>query len=256
MRESTGSENSRIAANVAAVRRRIEIAAGRSGRTADEVTLVAVTKTYPAETVIEAYRAGLRHFGENRAPEGREKAAVFEAWRQGAGEAPVWHLIGHLQSRQVGEMLGLYHLVHSVDSLKLAERIDRLAGRDECPPVEVLLQCNVSGEATKSGFDLVGWEQDKGQLEAFLATVARIAALEWVVIRGLMTMAPLVENPEETRPCFQSLAKLRRTLQSELPAIHWDHLSMGMTDDFEVAVEEGATMVRVGRALFGERLYC
>jgi pyridoxal phosphate enzyme (YggS family) len=247
-----------IAANVADVCRRIEAAARRSGRRATDVTLVAVTKTYPPSTVIEAYRAGLRHFGENRAAEGREKVAGLADWlaSQGPeveGAGPTWHLIGHVQSRQVGDVLGCFQLIHSLDSLKLAQRLQRLADRDSYPPVEVLLQCNVSGEETKSGFDLNRWSADSRQLAEFIKTVRQIAVLDRLVIRGLMTMAPIVNDPEETRPVFRSLAALRDVLRTELPQCDWRHLSMGMTDDFEVAVEEGATMVRIGRAIFGER---
>jgi hypothetical protein len=165
-------------------------------------------------------------------------------------------LIGHLQSRQVGQALGQFKLIHSVDSLKLAQRINRLAERDGYPPVEVLLECNVSGEATKSGFGLNHWSTDKRQFTAFVDAVAQMAGLDKIIIRGLMTMAPLSADPEETRPVFRNLAALRETLRAELPQFKWEHLSMGMTDDFEVAIEEGATIIRVGRALFGERLWC
>jgi hypothetical protein len=249
---------SSLAANIEAVYRRIHAAARHAGRNPDDILLVAVAKTHPLETVIEAYQAGLRHFGENRVQEGVEKVAGMVAWlAQTAGPAPpIWHMIGHLQSRQVGDALGHFGLVHSLDSLKLAQRIHRLAERDNYPPVEVLLECNVSGEASKFGFDLSGWSSNRAQLDVFLAAIDQIAALERVVIRGLMTMAPLVDDPEETRPVFQSLAALRATLQQERPNIDWWHLSMGMTDDFEIAIAEGATIIRVGRALFGERLTC
>lgn len=245
---------SEIAANLETVYHRLHRAAERAGRSASEITLIAVTKTQPLETVIQAYQAGLRHFGENRVTEGREKATDLAEWlAQMGGESPTWHLIGHIQSRQVDEALGTYHLIHSVDSLKLAQRIDRLATRDNQPAVEVLLQANVSGEATKSGFELAQWSTNPGQLEAFLEAVAQIGRLDKIIIRGLMTMAPWFDHAEDARPTFQSLAALRARLRSELPQFDWAHLSMGMTDDFEVAIEEGATMVRVGRAIFGER---
>lgn len=248
-----------LAANIDAVWERIAAAAGRVGRSLDDITLVAVTKTHPVETVAAAYRAGLRHFGENRVAEGRAKVAALADRLAQAGleerlEPPIWHLIGHLQRRQVGEALGQFALIHSVDSLKLAERIQRLAERDDYPPVEILLECNVSGETAKSGFELDRWQTDRAQFEAFLAEIAGMAGLDKIIIRGLMTMAPLTGDPEETRPTFQSLAALQQRLQTEMPEIEWRHLSMGMTDDFEVAIEEGATMIRVGRALFGERL--
>jgi pyridoxal phosphate enzyme (YggS family) len=245
---------SEIAANLETVYRRLHRAAERAGRSADKITLIAVTKTQPLETVIQAYQAGLRHFGENRATEGREKAAGLAGWlAQTGSEPPAWHLIGHIQSRQVDEALGTYRLIHSVDSLKLAQRIDRLATRDNQPAVEVLLQGNMSGEATKSGFELAQWSTNPGQLKAFLEAVTQIGCLDKIIIRGLMTMAPWSDNSEDARPTFQSLAALRAKLRAELPQFDWAHLSMGMTDDFEVAIEEGATMVRVGRAIFGER---
>jgi pyridoxal phosphate enzyme (YggS family) len=247
-----------IAANLEAVYQRIETAAQRAGRKADEITLVAVTKTHPVDTVVAAYQAGLRHLGENRAPEGADKIAGLAEWLKvnPGKKPPQWHFIGHLQSRQVGIVLaGQFGMIHSVDSLKLAQRINRLVKRDNYPPVDILLQCNVSGEATKSGFELSDWGSDPQQLNTALDAIAQIATLNKVTIRGLMTMAPLFDNPEDSRPTFQNLATLREKLQTELPQIDWRHLSMGMTDDFEVAIEEGATIIRVGRAIFGERIY-
>jgi PLP dependent protein len=245
-----------IAANIEAVQRRMAAAAQRAGRQVDDVTLVAVTKTHPLATVVEAYQAGLRHFGENRVTEGREKAAGLTEWlknQPAEAKPPTWHMMGHLQTRQAGEALGKFSLIHAVDSLKLAERLNRLAERDNYAPVEILLECNVSGETSKFGFALNRWATDDRQLRSFLETVRQMAALPQVIIRGLMTMAPLSDDAEETRPFFRSLAALRVTLQKEMPHLEWQHLSMGMTDDFEVAIEEGATMIRVGRALFGER---
>lgn len=245
---------SQMAARIEELWQRIYRAAERAGRAADEITVVAVTKTHPLETVVEAYQAGLRHFGENRAAEGKEKAAGLAEWlQQTRGEPPTWHLIGHLQSRQVDDVLGVYQFIHSLDSLKLAQRLDRLVARNNCPPIEVLLQCNVSGEATKSGFELARWSNDKEQWQAFVETVLEISRLDNVIIRGLMTMAPWFDDPAEARPTFQSLAALRTRLQAELPQLDWTHLSMGMSDDFEIAIEEGATLIRVGRILFGER---
>jgi hypothetical protein len=245
---------SEFKANVEAVYRRLEAAASRGGRKAGDVTLIAVSKTHPAERVIEAYQAGLRHFGENRTLE-QEKVAVVNQWvaSQAGAARPTWHFIGNVQSRQVGDVLGHYDLIHSVDSLKLAQRINRLAERDGLPAVEILLQGNVSGETAKSGFDLSHWSSRPEKLAVFLATIAEMATLEKIKIRGLMTMAPIVTDPEETRPTFSSLAALRQRLQQERPDLEWAELSMGMTDDFEVAIEEGATLIRVGRALFGER---
>jgi pyridoxal phosphate enzyme (YggS family) len=246
---------SSIKINIEKVSERINAAAQRAGRATDEITLVAVSKTHPLDTVIEAYQAGLRHFGENRVQEGRDKVITMtdRLVKSPDLEPPTWHMIGHLQSRQVGDALGNFGLLHSIDSLKLARRVNRLAERDNIPPVDILLECNVSGEAAKFGFTLDKWSSDKTQFAAFIKTVEDIAALERVNIRGLMTMAPLSQNPEETRPVFRHLAALRNILQKEIPQLEWQHLSMGMTDDFEVAIEEGATIIRVGRALFGPR---
>ena len=208
--------------------------------------------------VIEAYQAGLRHFGENRVADGNPKAQALAEWlaSQDKTEAARWHFIGHIQSRQAEAVLGgPYRLLHSVDSLKLARRLNRLAEEHRTGPMEVLLQANVSGEESKSGFELSRWKRDSAQLAAFLETVAEIAQLEYVKPGGLMTMAPWSPNPEEARPAFQSLFALRETLRAKLPHLAWPHLSMGMTDDFEIAIEEGATIIRVGRAIFGERNY-
>ena len=245
-----------IAGNLEQLYDRIHRAAGRVGRRPEEITLVAVTKTHSLETVIGAYQAGIRDFGENRVAEGNEKILEFDSWleRTGSIDLPRWHFIGHLQSRKAGLVLaGGYKLVHSVDSQKLAERLSRLVERDQLLPADILLQCNVSGEKTKSGFTVVNWRDDPGQFHRFQEIITVIETLPGVNVRGLMTMAPIVEDPEETRPVFESLFELYTRLREELPGIAWQHLSMGMTDDFEVAIEEGATMIRVGRAIFGER---
>jgi pyridoxal phosphate enzyme (YggS family) len=245
-------------ANIETVRQRMQAAAQRAGRPVGDITLVAVTKTHPIETVIAAYQAGLRHFGENRAEESLEKITGFSEWlkTQPGHDPAYWHFIGHLQSRQAGLVLaGRHSLIHSIDSLKLAQRLNRLAERDDDPPLAILLQCNVSGEETKSGFELERWATDANQLSLFFETVRQIASLEKLVVRGLMTMAPFSDDPEKARPTFKSLAALRERLQTEFPQLDWRGLSMGMTDDFEVAIEEGATIIRVGRAIFGERIY-
>jgi pyridoxal phosphate enzyme (YggS family) len=246
---------SKLAANVAHLHKRIERAAGGDAK---NITLVAVSKTHSLETVIEAYEAGLRHFGENRVPEANAKIAGLRDWLkdQPAAEAAQWHFIGHIQSRQARLVLqGGYSLLHSIDSLKLARRIDRLIAEHNLPPVDILLQCNVSGEGTKSGFALQNWRTDAAQFRRFIDTVEQIARLKNVTIGGLMTMAPWFDDAELARPTFRSLASLRQKLQTELPQINWLQLSMGMTDDFEVALQEGATIIRVGRAIFGERIY-
>jgi pyridoxal phosphate enzyme (YggS family) len=242
-----------IAANLERVQAQIAAAAQRCGRDPAGIILVAVTKTQPLAAVQAAYRAGVRHFGENRVEEGGPKRAEFATWlaESGAGEAATWHMIGHVQHRKAGAALQ-FDLIHSVDSLRLAERLDRLAAPD-ARRVPVLLECNVSGEASKAGFAVSEWQRDHSVRSDFFATVRQIARLPHLCVEGLMTMAPIVAEAEETRPVFASLRALRDALRQEVPDVPWPHLSMGMTDDYPVAIEEGATLVRIGRAIFGER---
>ncbi len=225
--------------NIAQVQERIAAAERRAGRVG-EVTLVAVSKTHPAEVVAAAWRAGLRIFGENRVEEaGPKSAAVAELL--GPDAAVEWHMIGHLQSRKAADVFPWAALVHSVDTAKLAARLSRAISAGQTLPI--LLEVNVSGEESKAGFrpaDLSG-------------AVGEIAALPGLRIEGLMTMAPIVEDAELVRPVFRDLRRLRDELAKQHPDLPWKHLSMGMTDDFEVAIEEGATLVRIGRALFGAR---
>jgi len=246
-----------IPANVNLMHERIQAAAQRAGRDPAEVTLIAVTKTHPVEVMQAGYQAGLRHFGENRVEEGQQKILTFNerlATKSEGGERPTWHMIGHLQSRKVANALTHFDIIHSVDSLKLAERLNRLAEREGIePPVPILLECNVSGEASKYGFELSQWEQDREVRGAFFDIVRRIVELPRLRLDGLMTMAPIVVDPELARPVFVALRALRDALAQEFPGAELRHLSMGMTDDFEVAIEEGATLIRVGRAIFGPR---
>lgn len=250
-----------VRTNLAHVRERIALAARRAGRDPAEVTLVAVTKTHPVAVVQEAFRAGLRHFGENRVEEGRSKIPAFGEWLAASTEVAqgaTWHMIGHVQSRKAADVLAHFDVVHSVDSLKLAERLNRLAERDAASlagrlPMPILLECNVSGEASKYGFALSQWREDRDLRSAFFDIVRRITHLPHLRLQGLMTMAPIVPVPEQSRPVFLALRALRDALVEEFPDLEWRHLSMGMTDDFEVAIEEGATLVRIGRAIFGPR---
>ena len=245
------------------VRARIAAAALRAGRQPEDVTLVAVSKTFPAAAVVEAIAAGQRDFGENRVEEALPKIGECADLLRGSGfvdqQEVRWHLIGHLQSRKVKDALGHFDLIHSVDSFKLAETIDRriiTLSTLESPnsnPQSILLECNISGEKSKSGFRVAGWDTDPAVFAAFAREVEQMAALPNVRLRGLMTMAPVVEQAELARPCFAGMRALRDALRARIPAIAWDHLSMGMSDDFEVAVAEGATLVRIGRAIFGER---
>jgi pyridoxal phosphate enzyme (YggS family) len=233
---------------ITAVQARITASAQRAGRDPAEITLVAVSKLHPAETVVAAYQAGLRVFGENRIEEAVPKAAAVASLLDNLpsvvrrpSSIVEWHMIGHLQSRKAEDVLPWASLVHSVDSVKLAARLSRV-----CPAAEgelsVLLEVNVAGEASKYGLTPADLPD----------AVAAIAALPGLRVRGLMTMAPIVPDPEEARPVFAGLRRLRDDLTHRFPTLDWRHLSMGMTDDFEVAIEEGATMVRIGRAIFGE----
>ena len=216
-----------IAQRVEAVRERIARACARSARSPDEVTLVAVCKGFPPQAIREAVDAGLRHFGENRVQEAEAKRPALAGLPAGV----VWHMVGHLQTNKVKTALNLFDIIQSVDSLHLAEVISQRAPR----PVPVFLEVNLAGEATKYGFAV-----------AELPEAARSITHLGLDVRGLMTVAPLVHDPEEVRPLFRRLRDTARSLGLR-------ELSMGMTDDFEVAVEEGATHVRIGRAIFGER---
>lgn len=216
------------------VRRRIGEAAERCGRTAEDVELVAVTKTHAPEVVEEARACGQLVFGENRVQELLAKAAACSSHIR-------WHLIGHLQSNKIRKVLPVCEWIHGVDSTGLAAAMDRVAAEMGLFP-RVLLEVNVAGEASKFGFSPEALERE-------LPAILRMPRLQ---VGGLMTVAPAVAEPEDARPVFRALRELRDRLCSDnatpLPA-----LSMGMTHDFEVAIEEGATMVRVGSALFGSR---
>jgi len=235
-----------IATNVAAVQARIAAAARRAGRDPAEITLVAVTKTHPPELVAEAVAAGARALGENRV---QEAASKIEALRELRSELR-WHLIGHLQRNKAKVAAELFDLVHSVDSLRLAEALARQVAPGRRLPI--LLQINVSGEASKEGFALPGGATSAALL-ALLPELEQLVALPQLEVRGLMTVAPMVADPEQARPVFKALRELRDELARRLPTARWDELSMGMTDDFEAAISEGATIVRVGRAIFGAR---
>jgi PLP dependent protein len=245
-----------IAMRIEGVRERIAAAARRAGRSAEQIRLVGVTKTHPPELVAQAFTAGLRDFGENRVQEAEPKIAALATNRN----AIIWHLIGHLQSNKAKRAAALFDLVHSVDSLHLAEALERGGGErtpnSQLPTpksLPVLLQVNVSGEASKDGFDLAGWEERPDLLGVFFAEVERLLALPHLRVGGLMTIAPWGDDAAAARPTFRSAQRLRDALARRFPAADWSALSMGMTDDFEVAIEEGATIVRVGRAIFGSR---
>lgn len=220
------------------VQDRIANAATRASRDPREITLVAVTKMQPVDAILAAGAAGVRHFGENRVEEAAEKIPTVNARVPGI----TWHLIGHLQSRKAKDAAPLFDLIHSLDSVSLAQKLDARAATIG-KKIPVLLEVNVSGEASKYGFA----PQD------LFVVVEQIIQLKHLDAQGLMTIAPMVENAEQARPHFCALRELRDELRQRFPARAWQHLSMGMTDDFEAAIAEGATIVRIGRAIFGER---
>jgi hypothetical protein len=241
-----------IALRLAPVRERIASAARRAGRDPSTVTLIGVTKTHGPEVVTAATEAGLRDVGENRVQEALEKMP-----RVVATPPPRWHLIGHLQRNKARRAATAFDLIHSLDSLRLAESLDRYV-REDSPPelprrLPVLLQISLAGETQKEGFDLPGGLQHTPALRPFYADVEAILRLPALDVQGVMTIAPFVADPEEARPVFRMLRALRDELAKRYPQAAWRELSMGMSNDFEVAVEEGATLVRVGRAIFGER---
>ena len=217
-----------IAANLRDVQGRIARACERSHRSPGEITLVVVTKEVEVSAIRAAFDCGIRDFGENRVQEAEDKIAQLSDLKPDV----TWHMVGHLQSNKARTAVELFDIIHSIDSVRLAEILSRRAEKT----FPVLLQVNVSGEATKGGFVM-------GEIVNAVNEIKRLPNLK---VMGLMTIAPLAADPEEVRPVFRKLRELRDSLGLE-------HLSMGMTDDFEVAVEEGATMLRVGRAIFGER---
>ena len=217
-----------IAEGLAQVRERMAAACARAGRAPNEVTLVGVSKGFPAEAVAEAHAAGLRDLGENRVREAAGKIELLAA----RGVRPRWHLIGHLQRNKAKTAVELFGIIHSVDSVRLAQALSRRAHES----VPILLEVNVAQEAGKFGF----------APEEVTSALSTIEALPNLDVRGLMTVAPLTDDPERVRPVFRRLRELR-------DAHGLQELSMGMTGDFEVAIEEGATLIRVGRAIFGPR---
>ena len=242
-----------IAGNIAHIRERIVAAAARAGRNPSEIALMAVSKTMPADRIREAFEAGQRLFGENRVQEFQAKHAELSAASPTVASAAVcnvfeidraeFHLIGHLQSNKAAKAVELFHSVDSVDSLRLAERLDAAAAKLG-KTLRVLAEVNVGGEQEKSGI-----APDSPELLEILRAASRLRNLEF---RGLMTIPPFTENPEGARPYFRRLRELRDRLSAET-GIALPELSMGMSHDFEIAVEEGSTCVRIGTAIFGER---
>jgi len=232
-----------IARNYQAVLECIRQTAIRSGRDPAEVRLVVVTKGHPVQIIRQAVEAGARYLGENYVEEAAPKIADL------VGVAGVqWHMIGHIQSRKARAVCELFDWVHSLDSLKLAARLDRFAG-EMGRKLPVLLEMNVSGEESKSGFP--AWQADRWA--ELLPEISQILGCKNIDVRGLMTMAPFLPDPEGARPYFQRLRGLQSFFMKKFPASDWSELSMGMSADYEVAVQEGATIVRVGTAILGPR---
>ncbi|MBF0310632.1 MAG: YggS family pyridoxal phosphate-dependent enzyme [Magnetococcales bacterium] len=229
-----------LTASIRAIHNRMIAACQRCQRDPDNVRLVAVTKTLPASVVAEAVACGLRLFGENRVQEARDKIAEL------ANPALEWHLIGTLQRNKAREAAALFNMVHSVDSIPLAQELHRcVVASGRATPLPILLQVNVGGESQKHGFATM----------EVAAAVTAVRALSGLDLRGLMTVPPYLEESEAVRPHFRELARLARRLEQETPGLRLAELSMGMSHDFEVAIEEGATLIRVGSALFGARHY-
>ncbi|HBI73069.1 MAG TPA: YggS family pyridoxal phosphate-dependent enzyme [Lachnospiraceae bacterium] len=253
--------------NIIEIEKRIQAACDRAGRDRSEVTLIAVSKTKPVSMIREAYECGMRHFGENKVQELSQK---YEELKDSFGEDIYWHQIGHLQRNKVKNVIDKAVLIHSVDSLRLALQIEQEAAKKNLL-CDILIEVNVSGEDTKYGVSV----------EETLPLIQAVVKLAHIRIRGLMTIAPNSENPEKNRECFKKLRELyvdikTKNIDNEDNEKIWDKsangsptkenlecnfssyfniLSMGMTGDFEVAIEEGATMVRVGTGIFGERQY-
>ena len=223
-----------IEANLERVRAQIAAAAQKAHRSPNEVQLVAISKTHPAESVREAHRAGQNIFGESRVQEARVKIPELPS-------ALRWHFVGHLQKNKIRHALPLFELFHSIDSLALAEDVSRIAEEAGLHP-RVLVELNVSGEGSKFGFSP----------EKLRANMEPLLALPRITVEGLMTIPPLAPEAEMSRKFFAQLRDLRDQLEKEF-ALRLPELSMGMTNDFPIAIEEGATMIRVGTAIFGER---
>ncbi len=227
-----------IQENLTEIKKRIADACRRSGRKESEVTLIAVSKTKPLSMIQEALEAGMREFGENKPQEMRDKAKLLEK--------PVhWHMIGSLQTNKIKYVVGTACLIHSIDSVALAAAIEKEAAKKELV-MDILLEVNIAVEGSKHGF----------LADEVLPAVLEIAKMPHLCIKGLMTVAPYTENAEENRRYFRKMKELLVDIQTKnIDNVFMDILSMGMTSDFEVAIEEGATMVRIGTAIFGERNY-
>jgi PLP dependent protein len=229
-----GVSPSTVAENVAVLRERVEKAAARAGRKASDVVIVGISKTFPAERIREAFECGIRHFGENRVQEWEAKAPVVD------GLAATWHLVGHLQRNKAARAIRLFHTIDSLDSLPLAEKLNHAAGEGRRLPV--LIEVRLDPAVTKTGCD-------PAELARLVEGILLMPRLE---LRGLMTVPELTTDPEDARPVFQRLREIRDLTARQFHC-HLPELSMGMSRDFEYAIQEGATQVRIGTALFGIR---
>ncbi len=229
-----------IAENLANIRESISSAARRAGRDPSEITLMAVSKTFPTDLIREAYAAGARVFGESKVQEFSGKATALTDLPDAS-----WHMIGHLQSNKAIKAVEIFSAIDSIDSLRVAEKLNSAAGQLG-KKLEVLVEINVGGETAKSGLSA-----DSPEFEDILTSAPQLDHLSF---RGLMTVPPFTDDPQQARPYFRKLRKLRDSIAGRsLPAIGMDVLSMGMSHDFEVAIEEGSTCLRIGTAIFGER---
>ncbi len=231
----------RLEENLPRVRERVAEAAARVGRSPEEVRIVAVTKGHPLEAIRAALASGIRELGENRLGELEEKRRLLDELAVDAPDLR-WHMVGHLQRRKAPGIRDAAHVLHSLDSLRLAERLERTAP-DGCPPLPVLIQVNTSGEESKYGFTP----------EGFLDELDEILEMTSLEVQGLMTMAPLTDDRELIRATFRRLRELQEEARRTHQGYGGHELSMGMSNDYELAVEEGSTLVRLGTVLFGER---
>lgn len=227
------------------VQESITLAAQSAGRISDQIKLVVVTKSHPIEQISLLAAEGVCDFGENRVEEALSKIEALAEFPE-----IQWHMIGHIQSRKAKLVCGKFGLVHSVDREKLANRLNGFSGElgEKLP---ILLQFNVSGEQTKSGWEAA----DPVLWDGLLPEVEAVLKCEFLQVHGLMTLAPYSTNPEDARPCFVRLRKLRDFFAARYPDRNWDQLSMGMSGDYQVAIQEGATIVRIGTAILGSRYY-
>lgn len=232
-----------IKSNYAAVLGRIKHASIASGRDPGDIKLVVVSKEKSIKTIQNAATAGIKIFGENYAEEAIQKINAIKDYPD-----LHWHMIGHIQSRKAQTVVEYFDYIHSLDSLKLARRLDRFA-LEYNKQMACLIEFNTGGEDTKYGFQ--AWNEESW--ENLLPSIEQIMELSFIQIKGLMTVPPYFTDPEKSRPYFQLLSKLQNYLQSELPNVNWSELSMGMSEDFEIAIEEGATWIRVGQAILGKR---